>query len=77
MTLAVSANPIDAFSTAERQLIARLARLDEGHSLILDAEADIRLAHGLRGAGIVQGQNDEDEGFRLTTIGRAVAEGVA
>ena len=63
-------------SAAERRLIATLSRLDDSQSLVLDNESDMRVAHALRQGGIVQGADDEDEGFRLTTIGRTLAEAV-
>lgn len=64
-------------SNAERSALGTLSRLSEGQSYIPAFETGARVLADLSRKGLAQRpHDDEGEGYRLTTQGAALAEGL-
>jgi hypothetical protein len=69
--------PTDLLPT-ERRMLAALDRLTEGQTFLPEAEAQWRVCRTLQTLGLAtSGVDALDDGFWLTTQGRAVAEACA
>lgn len=61
---------------SERRMLATLDRLDEGHAFVPQEDAEWRACRNLQILGLAITTIDAvDDGFWLTTQGRAIAEG--
>lgn len=63
-------------SGGERRALATMARLGEGQTLVPECEDLARAAARLAEKGVARMAGDEGDGYRLTTQGHALAEGL-
>ncbi|WP_299010019.1 hypothetical protein [uncultured Caulobacter sp.] len=63
-------------NSGERRTLATLARLGDGQALVPQCEEVARAAARLAEKGVARMDGDESDGYRLTTQGHALAEGL-